>query len=41
MNDGINSIDHVKSTLIDLAIRFGPKLLTAIVIMTLGVFMAR
>src|ERR1700744_3322185 len=41
MNDGINSIDHVKSTLIDLAIRFGPKLLTAIVIMTLGMFMAR
>lgn len=39
MKDGIN-IDQVKDTLIDLAIRFGPKLLTAILIMTAGVFIA-
>ena len=41
MNDGLNSIEHIKSQLIDLAIRFGPKLLTAIAIMMVGVFMAR
>jgi small conductance mechanosensitive channel len=41
MNDGLNSIDHIKSQLIDLAIRFGPKLLTAIVIMACGVLIAR
>jgi small conductance mechanosensitive channel len=40
MNDGLNQIDHIKSTLIDLAIRFGPKLLTAAVIMAVGVFAA-
>lgn len=40
MKDGIN-IDQVKGTLIDLAIRFGPKLLAAILIMTAGVFVAR
>jgi small conductance mechanosensitive channel len=39
MKDGIN-IDQVKGTLIDLAIRFGPKLLAAILIMTAGVFVA-
>src|SRR3984957_20632813 len=40
MKDGIN-IDQVKGTLIDLAIRFGPKLLAAILIMTAGVYAAR
>jgi small conductance mechanosensitive channel len=39
VKDGVN-IDQVKGTLIDLAIRFGPKLLTAILIMTAGVFVA-
>lgn len=39
MKDALN-IDQVKGTLIDLAIRFGPKLLTAILIMTAGVFIA-
>jgi small conductance mechanosensitive channel len=39
MKDGIN-IDQVRGTLIDLAIRFGPKLLAAILIMTAGVFIA-
>lgn len=41
MNDGLNSIEHIKSQLIDLAIRFGPKLFTAILIMACGVLMAR
>ena len=36
----IDTINQVKSTLIDLAIRFGPKLLVAILIMTVGVFIA-
>jgi small conductance mechanosensitive channel len=38
---GMANLDQIKSTLIDLAIRFGPKLLTAILIMTAGVFVAR
>jgi small conductance mechanosensitive channel len=36
----IDTINQVKSTLIDLAIRFGPKLLVAILIMVVGVFIA-
>jgi small conductance mechanosensitive channel len=44
MNDGLsgglNNLGQVKGTLIDLAIRFGPKLLAAILIMTVGVFVA-
>jgi len=40
MNSGINSLDQVKGTLIDLALRFGPKLLAAILILTAGVFVA-
>jgi len=34
------NLDQIKATLIDLAIRFGPKLLTAALIMTAGVFIA-
>ena len=40
MNKGIDDLGQVKGTMIDLAIRFGPKLLTAIVIVTIGVFVA-
>ena len=40
MNSGINSLDQVKGTLIDLALRFGPKLFTAILILTAGFFVA-
>jgi len=40
MGKGLNELDQVKGTLIDLAIRFGPKLLAAILIMTVGVFAA-
>src|SRR5579859_1755705 len=40
MQDGIKNLDQVKSTLIDLAIRFGPKLLTAVLILVAGFFVA-
>ncbi len=40
MNDGLTNLTQVKGTLIDLAIRFGPKLLAAILITTVGVFVA-
>jgi len=39
MKDGID-IEQAKGTLVDLAIRFGPKLLAAILIMIAGVFVA-
>ncbi len=41
MNGTLASVDQVKSTLIDLAIKFGPRLLTAILIMIAGVFVSR
>jgi small conductance mechanosensitive channel len=40
MNKGLDNLTQVKSTLIDLAIRFGPKLLVAILILTVGGFVA-
>ena len=40
MNNGLDNLGQVKSTLIDLAIHFGPKLLTGIVILTIGSFVA-
>jgi small conductance mechanosensitive channel len=41
MNSEIASVDHIKTTLIDLAIRFGPKLLVATLILVMGVFVSR
>ncbi|MCU0868196.1 MAG: mechanosensitive ion channel [Burkholderiales bacterium] len=41
MDAPLQSIDQVRATLIDLAIKFGPKLFTAIVILAAGVFAAR
>jgi small conductance mechanosensitive channel len=38
MNHDLSTFEQAKATLIDLAIRFGPKLLVAILIMTAGVF---
>jgi small conductance mechanosensitive channel len=38
MENQLNSLEGVKSELISLAIHFGPKLLTAIIILTVGVF---
>ena len=40
MNNQLDPLAHAKDTLIDLAIRFGPKLLVAILILTLGFFVA-
>jgi small conductance mechanosensitive channel len=40
MNNEVDTISHMKATLIDLAIRFGPKVLTAILILVAGVFIA-
>jgi len=41
MNEHIQTIDQVKSTVIDLAIKFGPKVVVAIVILAIGVFVGR
>jgi small conductance mechanosensitive channel len=40
MNSGVDTLSQIKATLIDLAIRFGPKVVTAILILTAGVFIA-
>src|SRR5271168_180752 len=40
MNNQLDPLAHAKDTLLDLAVRFGPKLLVALVIMTAGVFAA-
>jgi small conductance mechanosensitive channel len=41
MNEQLQTLDQVKSTAIDLAMNFGPKLLVAILILALGVFVGR
>jgi small conductance mechanosensitive channel len=41
MNDEVASINHIKNTIIDLAIRFGPRLLIATLILVGGVIVAR
>jgi small conductance mechanosensitive channel len=40
LNNQLDPLAHAKDTLIDLAIRFGPKVLVAILIITVGVFVA-
>jgi small conductance mechanosensitive channel len=40
MNSETDPLGHAKDTLIDLGLRFGPKLLTAIVILVIGAFVA-
>jgi small conductance mechanosensitive channel len=40
MDDALNTFGHVRATFIDLAIRFGPKLLTAILILSAGLLIA-
>jgi small conductance mechanosensitive channel len=40
MNNQLDPLAHAKDTLLDLAVRFGPKLLAAIFIMTVGFFAA-
>ena len=41
MNSQIANLDQVKNTLLDLAIRFGPKLLVALLILIIGVMVSR
>ena len=41
MNPQIASIDQIRNTVLDLAVRFGPKVLVAIIILTAGVFVSR
>ena len=41
MNSQIANLDQVKNTLLDLAIRFGPKLLVALLILIIGVAVSR
>lgn len=41
MQNSIATIDQAKNTLIDVAIRFGPKLLAALLILVVGVVVTR
>lgn len=41
MNDPVATIDQAKNTLIDLAIRFGPRLFTAVIILAVGIVVSR
>ncbi|MGH8129239.1 MAG: mechanosensitive ion channel family protein [Steroidobacteraceae bacterium] len=41
MSENLEALDQARSTLIDLAIKFGPKLVVAIVIIVVGYFAAR
>ena len=41
MNQQVASIDQVKNTVVDLAIRFGPRLLAAILILVIGFMTSR
>jgi len=41
MNASVTSLDQIKNTVIDLAVRFGPKLLVAILILVVGVAVSR
>lgn len=41
MNEQLQTLDQVKSTAVDLLMRFGPKLLVAILILAVGVYVGR
>lgn len=41
MNEQAATVNHAKDTLVDLAIRFGPRLLTALLILAVGIFVSR
>ncbi|HVW69422.1 MAG TPA: mechanosensitive ion channel family protein [Steroidobacteraceae bacterium] len=41
MHDSIATVDQVKNTLVDLAIRFGPRALTALLILVAGALVSR
>ena len=38
MNDQLEAVDQVRRTAIDLAMKFGPKVLVAIIILAAGAF---
>src|SRR5580658_3365265 len=40
MNNQLDPLAHAKDTLLDLAVRFGPKVLVALLILTAGLFVA-
>ena len=41
MTDPVATIDQAKNTLVDLAIRFGPRLLAALLIIIVGILVSR
>jgi small conductance mechanosensitive channel len=41
MNDQLESVQQIKTTLIDVAVRFGPKVLVALLVVALGFLVAR
>jgi small conductance mechanosensitive channel len=41
MNESLQTIQHIRNTAIDLAMRFGPKVLAALLILGIGVMVAR
>jgi small conductance mechanosensitive channel len=41
MNDQLETVDQIRHTVIDLAIKFGPKVVVAIIIIAIGVFVGR
>ena len=41
MSDTLETIEQVRSTAVDLAVKFGPKVLAALLILTLGYFVGR
>ena len=41
MNEQVQSLTHIKAIVIDLALKFGPKVLVAITILLVGVFVGR
>jgi small conductance mechanosensitive channel len=41
MNEQLATIDHAKNTILDLVIRFGPKLMAALLVLAVGVLVSR
>lgn len=41
MNESLQALEHAQRTAIDLAIQFGPRLLTAVIILTAGYYVGR
>ncbi len=41
MNEHVETLNQVKATLVDLAIKFGPKVFVAIIIIVAGIYVGR